>query len=692
MCYLLYTIGMKYMKKIKRMWSLFISLAMVLTVFVSVTPVKAYNDVSMSFDIITQVKEYGQDVTHLIIDAKKPVLAASLDVDTFTVNATNYFPTDNRLVYDGNREVTNVYVNDQESIDGKTDSGRYIIVELKSGFTVSGASAISYSGVNYKLNMNYTVIQNKALSYTDGTAASALEFVQKEVKNLGMDDFDLVTYNNQFIRVYAPESDKPLPLVIWNHGAGETYRETNGVNNEGAQLYANMGGVAWLQNQYPCYVVAPQRGTGTNYSRDNVISYINELIAQGKVDGSRIYVTGCSAGGGETYNYIREYPSYFAAAMPICPAGSLSEEDIELIKDIPMWFFHSADDPTIPVANTQKSVAALQAAGASELQYTELENLPYNDNGTEGHYNGHWSWVPLLNNYYSQEYQTNVFDWLFAHKSLPVNTKILANIVDKAHTYKANGVFNNVIESVKVAFADALAKCEAMLTVPAYTLTQEQVNNATKELQTTFEFITYIAVDKTDLTDLIGLVAPDIDNGDIYIESSFKVFEEAYVAAQEVMANNELLEGVDNNIVDKAYSDLFEAWTGLRRIPNKDGLADLIAKANKINTSLYTIDSVASFKNVLNDATAVYNNPEVSQQAVDEAISNLSTAINSLVKITDSSKITSSVSQLQKGDSTVSIKTGDELNYKNYLGLSIIAGASMFILISKKKKEMAQIN
>src|SRR5690606_341740 len=44
------------------------------------------------------------------------------------------------------------------------------------------------------------------------------------------------------------------------------------------------------------------------------------------------------------------------------------------------------------------------------VKYTEFANMVYN--GVT--YDGHHSWVPVLDNYYDTTYGTTTFDWLFA--------------------------------------------------------------------------------------------------------------------------------------------------------------------------------------------------------------------------------------------------------------------------------------
>ena len=51
-------------------------------------------------------------------------------------------------------------------------------------------------------------------------------------------------------------------------------------------------------------------------------------------------------------NMIVHYPKYFAAAYPVCEAytnDALTDEMVESIKDMPIWFTHAKNDPTVKI-------------------------------------------------------------------------------------------------------------------------------------------------------------------------------------------------------------------------------------------------------------------------------------------------------------------------------------------------------
>jgi hypothetical protein len=101
------------------------------------------------------------------------------------------------------------------------------------------------------------------------------------------------------------------------------------------------------------------------------LELVNQLSTQYSVDKNRLYITGLSLGGFGTWDAIMRYPDLFAAAVPICGAGDPSKAS--LIKNVPVFAFHSADDPIVPVAGSRDMVAALKAVNGNVnyMEYTD---------------------------------------------------------------------------------------------------------------------------------------------------------------------------------------------------------------------------------------------------------------------------------------------------------------------------------
>jgi predicted peptidase len=212
-------------------------------------------------------------------------------------------------------------------------------------------------------------------------------------------------------RLFAPEpaagGAKP-PLVLFLHGAGE-----RGDDNA-AQLKHGVAEFYRRRATHPCFVLAPQcpagrkwvevdwggaDGAGTFPAEPSqplrlAIEVMDLLIAAGRVDPDRLYVTGLSMGGYGTWYAAGMPGSRFAAAAPICGGGD--QAWAKRYVGLPLWAFHGAEDRAVPVGRSRQMIAAVKAAGG-EPKYTEYPAV------------GHDSWT--------QTYADDAFHaWLFAQR------------------------------------------------------------------------------------------------------------------------------------------------------------------------------------------------------------------------------------------------------------------------------------
>jgi predicted peptidase len=131
------------------------------------------------------------------------------------------------------------------------------------------------------------------------------------------------------------------------------------------------------------------------WKADELVQLVDHTVKSLNVDPDRVYVTGLSMGGYGTWRLAAKYPDRFAAAVPICGGGDPATMTAGLAK-VPVWAFHGAKDPTVPLTESHRMVYHLRQAGA-EVRLTVYPDA------------GHNSWEQTYNN---QE----VYDWLLAHR------------------------------------------------------------------------------------------------------------------------------------------------------------------------------------------------------------------------------------------------------------------------------------
>ena len=102
----------------------------------------------------------------------------------------------------------------------------------------------------------------------------------------------------------------------------------------------------------PFIVVSPQCPANEWWSVEVLDALLREVASQYKVDTDRIVVTGLSMGGYGTWNLATAYPDRFAAIAPICGGGNPLEAC--KLKNVPVWVFHGAKDPVVPLKSSQE--------------------------------------------------------------------------------------------------------------------------------------------------------------------------------------------------------------------------------------------------------------------------------------------------------------------------------------------------
>jgi predicted peptidase len=108
-----------------------------------------------------------------------------------------------------------------------------------------------------------------------------------------------------------------------------------------------------------------------------------------------VYVTGLPAGGGGVWALLLQEPERFAAAIPICGAGSRA--GIQRLVDLPIWVFHGEEDPAQPLEESTRLVEAIRAKGGSKVKLTVYPG------------GGHDAWTQTYDD-------PAVWAWLFAQR------------------------------------------------------------------------------------------------------------------------------------------------------------------------------------------------------------------------------------------------------------------------------------
>ena len=199
-------------------------------------------------------------------------------------------------------------------------------------------------------------------------------------------------------KVYVPPGFDPgrrWPVILFLHGTGEAGMD--GVR----QTEVGLGRVLRTDpGRFPAVAVFPQAPRGQVWLGDLArvaTTALDQTIAEFRGDPDRIYLAGLSMGAYGAWVLAFEDPERWAAIVSVAggivpPAGrrarlaqlppTMQARDpyantASRVKGIPAWLFHGADDPTVPVTESRRLVAALREAGASP-RYSEYEGVAHN--------------------------------------------------------------------------------------------------------------------------------------------------------------------------------------------------------------------------------------------------------------------------------------------------------------------------
>ena len=185
-------------------------------------------------------------------------------------------------------------------------------------------------------------------------------------------------------QVYVPANLKQgekVPVIVFLHGIGQ--------RGEGG-FVPSEGGAGMMVRSYmermPAIVVLPQCRKGRYWNdsetAEMVIQTLDQTVGEFNGDTERSYLIGVSMGGYGAWHMASEYPGKFAAVVPICGGSPLRSGDrftqiARRVGKTPVWVFHGAADPVVPVSESRQMVEAMKATGGN-VRYSEYAGVGHN--------------------------------------------------------------------------------------------------------------------------------------------------------------------------------------------------------------------------------------------------------------------------------------------------------------------------
>ena len=273
-----------------------------------------------------------------------------------------------------------------------------------------------------------------------------------------------------------------------------------------------------------------------------------------------------------------------------------------------------------------------------------------------------------------------------------VDKTLLGIFIDYAEDKKTEGALENVVPAVVKEFEDALKEAKEVFADKK--ATEVQVELASKRLVNAIHMLDFKKGDKAELSKLIEIVNALDENK--YTTSTWDKLQGELGKANEVIADENAMEeeivkvyeslsnafaslellsdkskleklvteleskdlskytqgtvyklnieldnaktilankDVTQGEVDEAYNKLIKAYLDLRLVPDKSKLEELLNKAEGIDISKYTEESIAKLNSELVKARAIFNNEEATENQIEEAQKGLELAMANLEEI-----------------------------------------------------------
>ena len=393
------------MKQIKR-----ILLALL---FFPIVSISAQNDMQGFYTLVIDAYDWGPGVNKVIVP--KIETEESLAFTNFEVKVIR--SKENVEMREGEAQGTrNVLYAYPSNADGdRSENGEFLTLVLMVAPNDPLSSPIKYyRGSNGRASNQWIDYELTVTHVPTGTTWA------KEGKRIipDLDIFDLKgTFSHKDIDLtygsFKPEGSGSFPLIIWLHGGGEggtdpsipliANKAVNYASQEiqdifkGAYVLAPQTPTFWMQSETGEYT----RGNTNDIYNKTLFELIKDFVSNNPgIDTNRIYIGGCSNGGYMSLKLLLNHPDYFAAGYISALAYHnqyVSEEQLNSIKNIPMWFVHSKDDTTtIPQETVVPLYERLVAAGAPNVHlslYDHVIDLNGIYGGEDYHFPGHWSWI-----------------------------------------------------------------------------------------------------------------------------------------------------------------------------------------------------------------------------------------------------------------------------------------------------------
>lgn len=170
---------------------------------------------------------------------------------------------------------------------------------------------------------------------------------------------------------YHKNEEMDYGLLLFLHGGGESGDSLGAIKKNGPPKLITEG------KQFPFLILAPQNPYQRKWWNTRaVMSLLETVVQNNRVDPERLYLTGLSRGGSAAWEIAVQYPDTFAAMAVVCGMAPLPYASW-INKEMPIWVFHGTEDRSIPFSESENMVAKLKEMGYP-VKFTVYEGVGHN--------------------------------------------------------------------------------------------------------------------------------------------------------------------------------------------------------------------------------------------------------------------------------------------------------------------------
>ena len=237
---------------------------------------------------------------------------------------------------------------------------------------------------------------------------------------------------------YHNNSSERYPLIIFLHGSGEGGDGEWGLYNlitQGLPMTIANGfnpeAVSPVTGQNTKFIVVSPQAPGAahwSYGFGNVQYILADVLARYRVDASRIYVTGLSAGGAGTWSCVTNGPDFahkIAAIVPVSSAGTNTSSEYDAIPlvggtyGVKVWSTAGSNESWLSFAqNATNMVNSASPNPQVPAKVTAIPGVTHEPAGWNRPYDPNWR---------DNEMGRNIYEWMLQYSRSGVQQIIPVN-------------------------------------------------------------------------------------------------------------------------------------------------------------------------------------------------------------------------------------------------------------------------